>query len=429
MLKDRYDLPVSTASTAARDAYGEGLDLLLMQYPGVVAAFDRALTADPGFALAHVGRAQMCIIHGDGPGARAALGNASRVAGGITAREAGQLAFFGTMLDRPVGEAITALREHVAQWPRDALVLNTTANPNGLLGASGEVGQKAALAALMNVLAPHYGEDWWFTSAHAMALNENGQRDAARPMIARSLAQRPDSAWIAHSQAHLFYEDGEAEAARTFLGGWLRSYPRGGILYGHLTWHQALSALAAGDAVEAQRLYGQAVSLETHPGFARQKLTDAVSFLWRWELAGHPRDAAGWAALHRFAMAHWPAPGSGFADLHVVLAQSVAEDEAGLSARWARMAEMAADGRYPSGDVVAAISRGFLAYERQDFACVIEVLEPLLALSERIGGSRAQTDLVEFTLLRACVEAGRLADLRRLLAARRPARVTVAGVH
>ncbi len=50
----------------------------------------------------------------------------------------------------------------------------------------------------------------------------------------------------------------------------------------------------------------------------------------------------------------------------------------------------------------------------------IAILEPVLALSERLGGSRAQTDLVEFTLLRACVAAGRMDDLRRLVAARRP---------
>ena len=58
MLADRYDLPLSTASTAARDAYAEGFDLALTVYPGAAEAFDRALAADPGFAIAHAGKAR-----------------------------------------------------------------------------------------------------------------------------------------------------------------------------------------------------------------------------------------------------------------------------------------------------------------------------------------------------------------------------------
>ena len=430
MLTDRYDLPLSTASTAARDAYVHALDLLLMLHDGVLAGFDAAIAADPGFALAHVGRAQILLIFADAPGARAALARADAVAGGITAREASQIRFFHTMLGSPINITIAAMEAHLVQWPRDALVLNTTANPNGLIGSSGEVGQKARQAAVMDRLAPHYGQDWWFDSSHAMALSEVGRHDEARVRIARSLARQPASGWIAHSQAHLLYEEGDAAGAQAFLGGWLKTYPRGGILHGHLHWHQALGALGLGDLDEARRLYRQSFSLASHSGFARQKLTDAVSFLWRLELAGQPRDEADWRALHDFAQHSFPQPSLAFPDLHVMLAQSVAGDAGGLAARAARMEAMARDGRYPSGPVLPAMSRGFLAFQRGDFSSAIESLEPLLGESERVGGSRAQTDLVEFTLLSACVQAGRIDDLRRLMGARRPGPggIPVAGV-
>ena len=58
-MTDRYGLVLSTASPAARDAYIEGCDLILTIYPGAVAAFDRSIAADPGFALAHAGRMGM----------------------------------------------------------------------------------------------------------------------------------------------------------------------------------------------------------------------------------------------------------------------------------------------------------------------------------------------------------------------------------
>ena len=65
MLADRYDLSLSTASAAARDAFVQGSDLALTLYPGAVEAFDRAIGADPGFALAHAGKAQVLMREGD----------------------------------------------------------------------------------------------------------------------------------------------------------------------------------------------------------------------------------------------------------------------------------------------------------------------------------------------------------------------------
>ena len=62
---------------------------------------------------------------------------------------------------------------------------------------------------------------------------------------------------------------------------------------------------------------------------------------------------------------------------------------------------------------------------------MIEALAPLAGQNERIGGSRAQHDLIEFTLLKAYLEANRLQEARHLLAMRRPgaAGVPVKGVE
>jgi len=92
MFSDRYDLPLSTASAAARDAYVRGQDLALTLYPGAVEAFDRALAADPGFALAHAGKAQVLMREGKAVAARAALAEAKGLAAALPAREAGHIA-------------------------------------------------------------------------------------------------------------------------------------------------------------------------------------------------------------------------------------------------------------------------------------------------------------------------------------------------
>jgi hypothetical protein len=428
MLTDRYELPLSTSSPAARDAYVEGCGAKLTMYPGAIEAFDRAIAADPGFALAHAARAHVLLERGDAAATRASMATAKSLAAGLSARERSHIAFFDLLTGSDAEAALSAVYAHLNAWPRDALVLGTTAFTNGLIGSSGLAGQKRALLDLLDRLAPSYGDDWWFTAHHGMALSENGQWDAARPMIDRSLAQNPNNPWAAHARAHLSYEEGNANAARGFLASWLTTYPRNGLLYSHLSWHLALGELEAGDAAAALRLFREAFSPDVHSGPPRGKVNDAVSFLWRWELAGHPRDAAAWRMMHDFATSAFPRAGVAFSDMHIALAQIVAGDDAALEGRARQIGELACDGRYPSGPCVPAVAHGFAAFERRDFAAAIDALEPIAGELERLGGSRAQLDLVEFTLLKACLGANRVDDARRILRGRRanPAGIPVA---
>jgi tetratricopeptide (TPR) repeat protein len=282
---------------------------------------------------------------------------------------------------------------------------------------------------LLDSLAPYYGDDWWFMAHHGMALSEDGQRQAADAKIQRSLAQNPDNAWVAHARTHWCYENGDPGAARGFLAPWLTTYPRDAPLHSHLSWHLALSDLEAGNETEALRLYREAFSLDVHSGPARSKVTDAVSFLWRWELAGHARDDGAWRLMHDFASRALPRAGAALADLHVALAQAVAGDGSGLEVRARQAEDLARDGRYPSGPFVPMLARAFSAFERRDFAAAINALEPVVRESERLGGSRAQLDLVEFTLLKAYVSADRVDEARRLFGERRtgPSGIPVAG--
>ena len=230
--------------------------------------------------------------------------------------------------------------------------------------------------------------------------------------------QYPANPWAAHALAHLCYEEGDPDAARAFLTSWLATYPRDGLLYSHLNWHLALAQLEVGDAPAALRLFHEAFSPEVHSGPPRGKVTDAVSFLWRWELAGHPRDADAWRVMHEFANTAFPRPGVAFSDMHIALPLVVGGNSAALAARTQEIDDLANKGRYPSGPLVPTVAQAFAAFERRDFVAAIDAVAPIAAELERIGGSRAQLDLVEFTLLSAYVGAGRLNDARRMLTGR-----------
>jgi tetratricopeptide (TPR) repeat protein len=420
MLADRFGLPLSTSSAAARDAYADASERALTFYPGALAAYDSAIAADPDFALAHAGKAQVLMREGNVAGARASLVAAKEVAVGLSEREASHIAIFDFGLSGQTEAAIGTVHKHLAAWPLDALVISVAANPNGLIGGSGRLGQKHQIAELMDSVAAHYGDDYWFLSYHAMALSEDGRLAEARPKIERSVALNPKNAHGAHGFAHVCYESGEPDTARAFLLPWLGEYPRDGFFYGHLSWHLALVEIALGHVAEAQDLYRDAIALGRHSGGPQQKVSDGCAFLWRSELAGHPRNAGAWRVLYNYAGEKLPRPGSGLADLHVILAHTVLGDDAALAARNRQIEDLAAAGRYPSGSYLPALARGFAAFERGNFVAAIAALAPLAGQNERIGGSRAQHDLIEFTLLKAYLGARRPEEASRLLSARRP---------
>lgn len=420
MLTDRYGLPLSTTSTAARDAYVEGVDLLLTVYPGAAAAFERALAADPGFALAHVGKARAAQVAVDPGSMRASLATALSLGNGLSARERSHVDVFRHLFSGQSVAALAALRTHVEAWPRDVLILSLAANQGGLIGMCGLPGREQDLVDFLGGLAPHYGENWWFEAHYAMALSEIGRHDEARPLIERSLAQFKRNAYGAHAFVHLCYETGERDAGIAFLRDWLPLYDRGGGLFGHLNWHLGLFELNAGNLEGGLRLYNDAFCADDHRGAVHQKLSDSAAFLWRAELAGHPRDPERWAKLKDYAREKLPRPGMSLADWHVGLTYAATGDDAALDGWIKAIEELASAGRYPSGSLIPAVARAFAAYQRRDYIKAIDLIEPMLAERERIGGSRAQGDLVEATLLQAYLASGRDAEARRLIANRRP---------
>ena len=119
------------------------------------------------------------------------------------------------------------------------------------------------------------------------------------------------------------------------------------------------------------------------------------------------------------------------ADWHVALAYAAVGEDTALEPWIQAIEELAAAGRYPSGATVPTAARGFAAFQRGDYATAIDTIMPILPERERLGGSRAQVDLIEATLLRAYLCSGRREEALHLLAARRPgpAGLPVAGAE
>jgi hypothetical protein len=413
MLKDRYDNPLTTSSIAARDAYVKAVDALLSANVGAEEAFREAIAADERFALAHVGLARILQILGRGNEVKVPRERAIELAASTSPREQSQVAIFEKILTGRGADGLALTREHIKQWPRDVFALAPSTSVFGLIGFSGLRGREQDQLAILEPLAKDYGDDWWYRSQLAFAQMEVGETGKALGNIEMSLAAFPRNAHGAHIRAHLFYEVGERREGLDYLTAWARDYPRNGYLHCHVSWHQALWQMELGDLEKAWAIY----DANLHPGASWgpqiNVLTDCASFLFRAELSGAPRRADKWAELSSYAQKWFPNPGIGFADAHAALAHAMAGNSEPLS----RIAE------HPVGaaaEVVGPVAKAFQAFARQDWAAAIAELEPHMSEHERLGGSRAQRDLVEYTLACALLRAGRAQEASARLEARRP---------
>ncbi|MGE0153648.1 MAG: tetratricopeptide repeat protein [Reyranellaceae bacterium] len=426
MLSDRFGLPISTASDAARTAYIAGCDCVLSAEHGAEAHLERAIAAEPGFALAHVALARAHFLTGNVAGARQAAARARELVAAASERERSHVHVLCLPIEGKAGEALAATRAHLAQHPRDAMVAAPATGVFGLIGFSGRPGREPEQIEFLEALRPHLAEDWWFQSVYAFALEEVGRLDEALALQDRSLAVNPRNAHGAHIKAHLLYERGEDRAALDFLAGWLPTYPRQGPMHCHISWHMALSLLVLGDAARAWEIY----RAQVHPGAAwgpaLNVATDAPSFLWRAALAGQELPPGSWREVHDYVHKTFPKPGIAFVDVHRALTAIATGDGDGLAALVAELQRRAGAGQSATGDVVPRIVTGLAAYGRGDWPGAIAALEPVRSEVVRIGGSRAQRDLVENTLLAAYLKDGRAAQARQLLAARTDRRPSVA---
>lgn len=412
-LTDHYGNALSTTSHTARDALDSGVALFLGANYGAVEAFSRAVSADPGFALGHAALARALMMAGDMAAAKHSIAHARTLAGGITPREAAHIDILALLLAGKATAARAAVFAHVRDYPRDALIAQLCANVFGLIGFSGEVGREAELLAYTATLLPHYPGDWWMMSMHALSLCETGRTDASMRLMDQSLALEPRNANASHFKAHAQYEAGETAAGRACLAAWMEGYDTRAVLHGHLSWHQALWALAEGDDDTMWRVIDANIAPGASHSLPINILTDTAAIFYRAELAGFCVDPARWSALSDYAARFFPETGQSFADFHAALSHAMA----GNGDRLAHVTDTA---KGFAGDLVRPLARAFGAIARDDWASALDDLTPVLTHTERLGGSRAQRDLIELTAVNVLLRLNRPEEARRTLATRRP---------
>jgi len=413
MLTDFYGNHLTTNTGLARDSYDIGLRAFLSANYGAQEAFSQAVEADPNFALAYLGLARAFISSGQITDAKAALVKAKNLLEGLTSREKSHFLCCELVFLGEAKKARAAVYKHVSEWPCDAMIAQMCTSVFGLIGFSGEVGRENALLDYTAKLLPHYGEDWWMMSMHAISLCEMGQTLKSMQLMEKALNLNPRNANAAHFFAHILYEENEVLAGRDYLSAWMPNYDRRSLLHGHLSWHQALWALHAGDERTMWEIVDASVLNETGSSLPINVLTDTASIYYRADLAGYNVSVERWIKLSEYAAEKFPNMGQSFADIHAALAHSMAGNEEYLS-------KLITGSSGFAGDIVPAVAKAWKAISENKWDNAKEELENVSSEFERFGGSRAQRDLLEFTYVNVLLRNGNKKTARTTLLERRP---------
>jgi len=400
-LHDRYGLTLGTRSDAAADAYVEGVDRLLSLNVGTEASLHRAIEADETFALPHAALALFYRFQGETAAARVAARRGLELAVGLSRREQQHLTFVEAFVGGDPVPALDLAREHLAEFPRDALVLYQVPF---VVSAHGGGDRRQLMAALVEEIAPSYGDDWWFAAFASIWYQEIDQFELARQLAMRSLELYPRNASAAHPLAHVFYETDDHASGANFLNGWLATYDRAAPYHCHLSWHLALNELARGNYARVMELYEDAIS----PAAAQSRLSfyDAASLLWRYEIYGCAAGPLPWGAVRDLGLRFFPRAGTPFPDGMLALACAGAGDEAALERLIDGLRDQADGGHPIAGPIVLPLVEGIAAFGRADYQTAVRKLEPLTGEIVQLSGTNAQREVFEDTLLEAYLRVG-----------------------
>jgi tetratricopeptide (TPR) repeat protein len=413
MRQDSYGNAIEVGSQLALERYDRGMRLFLGAEFGATEAFQAAIDEDEHFALGHAALARSLMMSGLMPQAKAAIDRAQTLVAHLDHRQRRHVECLALLFSGEPHKARALVKAHVHAHPRDVLVAQTCSNVFGLIGFSGEVGREADLLAYTSALLPHYGEDWWMMSMHALALCETGQIEKSASLMERSLALNPRNANAAHFKAHAQYEAGNIKEGRTYLSNWLAGYDDRAVLHGHLSWHSALWALHDGDEAAMWLAVDAGVGPGAAKGLPINVLTDTAAILYRAELAGLAVDRERWMALSDYAARCFPQTGQSFADIHAALSHAMA-------GQGDRLAHIAQNATGFADDLVRPMARAWGAIARENWSEALDELIQVMGSTERLGGSRAQRDLLELTYVNVLLKQGLTAEAQRCLITRRP---------
>lgn len=403
-MKDALDQDLSGASTAGLVAYQAALDQFRCFIGDPAALAEQAIAANPELTMAHLLKAWLHLL-GTEPGgiavARAACDAAERLPANL--REQMHLQAARLLTQGHWHECGRVLEDLSLQYPRDLLALQAGHQVDFFTGHSRMLRDRIARA--LPAWQPGLPGYHAVLSMHAFGLEETGDYAQAERQGRRSVELQPRDGWGWHAVAHVHEMRNDPLAGIAWLGPNSATWSEGSFFAVHNGWHLALFHLELGQVDEVLRLYDAAIAT----GSALMlDLVDATAMLWRLHVRGVDVGMR-WGKVADL----WQAAGQpglyAFNDLHMMMAYC----GAGREAAQAKVLEAQAQARQRDEDnaeftsaVGDGAARAIQAFARGDHARCVQLLRRIRSSAHRFGGSHAQRDVLDLTLLEAARRGG-----------------------
>ncbi|HYN61919.1 MAG TPA: tetratricopeptide repeat protein, partial [Rubrivivax sp.] len=385
--------------------YGRALRQFQCYIEDPVASTDAAIGVRPDFVMAHVLKAYLLLL-GTEPEtiaiARDCHATAARLS--ANARERGHIEAIGQLLDGNWHRAARVLEDVSIDNPRDALALQAGHLLDFYVGNSRMLRDRIARALpAWSKTMPGYHA---VLGMHAFGLEECADYARAEAQGRTAVELEPRDGWAQHAVAHVM----EMQCRQADGIAWMRAEPDAwstdSFFKVHLWWHLALYHLELGEIDTVLALFDGPIHGDRSTVVL--DMIDASAMLWRLHLRGidvgqrWESVADGWLPFTRSG-------NYAFNDVHAVMAfvgarRADAVEEV-LDTQRAVMCG-AGDNASFTREVGHPLTLALKAFGEERYNETLRLIRPVREIAHRFGGSHAQRDLLDLTLIEAALRAG-----------------------
>jgi tetratricopeptide (TPR) repeat protein len=405
----------------APDTYERALDLLLRFKPEVVDIAGTLTMKHPEFAMGHALMAYLCLIATDVPElppARAA--HAAMATGPLGDRESAHAAAIGAWLAGDWNRASAILDELLNAWPTDVLALQVGHQLDFFLGDRRNLRDRPARS--LDAFDRGDARAAAVRGMYAFGLEETGHYEQAEEVGMSALEVLPDDVWAIHAVVHTLEMRGLVDRGIPFLRGRVGDWGDGNLFTVHNWWHLSLFELEAGRHAEVLDIYDRHLHNADAAGVPLEML-DASALLWRLALDGVDSGDRFAALADAWASRTMDEPWYVFNDVHAAMAFAGAGRLDVVKAVIAKLeTDVGDDDTRTNARMTKAVglpaTKAVLAFAEDRHDDVVDTLAPIRRTLHHFGGSHAQRDVLQRTLLESALRCRRFEFAAELLSER-----------
>eukprot|EP00731_Ephydatia_muelleri_P026041 Em0018g141a len=414
---DRGGLPLNCSSERALELFNKALHASLSTNESFIQYLREACELDSGFVLVHCMLGSFWLSSSTPPSHPNVSTHLEAVKSpdpNLTSREKAHIAAMQVLASGNRPKAAEMWRAILVDHPKDVVSIRL------LFYACIDLAEFMLMRDYLAAVLPWWTEEDelypFILSYYAFALEQTNQRDRAEHLARKALDLQKKTPWAYHTLSHVIEEERETVSGVEFLTSSRENW-KGSYLNGHITWHLALYYLDQNNFSELFHEFDTVLCSLLEPDDL-YGLVDAISLLWRLNVAGVEAGEERWKKITDVCAQHVENCTFTWFNLHVMM--SLAHGKVSESAARLVLAErlLKSISEYAKSntstdckvaDVVGVpVGNALLAFGKGQYSEVISLMLPLKYDLVKLGGSWAQRQVFSVTLIHAAIRSKQL---------------------